>query len=223
MLHNKIEKLKTPPFDPSSPQARGERLKAIRKSANLTRQLIETRYGISTSTLRSWEDARATGLTQQGARRFLTALCNEGIVCSIEWLLHGKGKQPVIVAGTQTNNQYLPNNNEQTTKELNFFMETHPKGTYFIVQDDGMEPWFSAGDYVAGDLHYGKEINKLIGRPCIIEAESGETHCRLLRKGMMESCHTLQCLNVKTVVMQPTLYNVKITSAAPIIWWRKKL
>ncbi len=218
----KIKKSDTTEFNASSPQARGERLKAIRKSANLTRQAIETRHGISASTLRSWEDARANGLTYQGARRFITALQNEGIICSIEWLLYGRGKQPLIVTGVKTPSQEAPpNSKEQTLKELNFFMDTHAKGTYCIVKDDGMEPWYNPGDYVAGDLRYGNEINTLIGKACILETEKGETYCRLLRKGLTDSSYTLQCLNVKTTLVQPTLYNVKIVSAAAIIWLRK--
>lgn len=85
--------------DLSSSQARGKRLKTLRKLADLTREDIAERYAISASTLRSWEDGRATGLTEQGARRIIGAFKSEGIQCNIGWLMYGKGNQPFFEIG----------------------------------------------------------------------------------------------------------------------------
>src|SRR5262249_31447785 len=49
------------------------------------------KYGISANTLQSWEKAKAGGLTSKGAKRILSALQQEGVNCSTEWLLYGIG------------------------------------------------------------------------------------------------------------------------------------
>lgn len=80
----------------SSPLSRGKRLKSLRKMADLSRHQIEQKYQISENTQRSWEEGKYTGLTEQGARRILIALRNEGLRCGIGWLLHGTGSTPQL-------------------------------------------------------------------------------------------------------------------------------
>lgn len=207
----------------SSPEIRGKRLKTLRKLADLTREDIAQHYEISSSTLRSWEDGRATGLTEQGARRIIAAFKNEGIQCSIGWLLYGKGNPPSIEnAVLQTPKIPLVNKKTEIMSELNYFINRHSNATYCIIQDDAMEPFFFKGDYTAGNQRYADAIEELVGQHCIVETKSGEKHVRLLRKGSKPNHYHLLCLNPKTTVELPTLYNVSLVSAAPVIWWRKE-
>src|SRR5579872_3813028 len=80
----------------SSPISRGKRLKRLRKMVDLSRHQIEQKYQISENTQRSWEEGKHTGLTEQGARRILIAMRDEGLRCSIGWLLHGTGSTPQL-------------------------------------------------------------------------------------------------------------------------------
>lgn len=79
----------------SSPAARGKRLKSLRLMADLSRHDIQDKYDISEYTLRSWEEGRHTGLTEQGAKRMLMVLKKEGIQVDIGWLLEGVGNYPI--------------------------------------------------------------------------------------------------------------------------------
>ena len=70
---------------------RGRRLKLLRSMTGLPRKALEQKYHISASTIQSWEDAKAGGLTEKGAKRVIQVFHKEGIQCSLNWLLHGLG------------------------------------------------------------------------------------------------------------------------------------
>lgn len=78
-------------------QARGKRLKTVRIMTGLTRKLFEEKYGISASTIQSWEIGEADGLTEHDVKRLLPVLLKEGIACTEQWLLYGIGSFPHIM------------------------------------------------------------------------------------------------------------------------------
>jgi HTH-type transcriptional regulator, cell division transcriptional repressor len=211
--------------DPSSLAARGNRLKRIRRLMGLTREDVRKKYGISDGTLRGWEDARLTGLTEKNVVRLLPVFEGECIQCSIGWLLHGEGTSPMVL-----NNKNLSERGGAQldltlalTKEINLFCEHHPHAVYLQVSDDGMEPYFRIGDYVAGERLYQQAIHKALGEQCIVETQMGEILVRSLRAGSKENHYTLQCLNSLTSHSAPTLYDIELLSAAPVIWHRRIL
>lgn len=212
------------PEDPSSPGARGKRLKTLRKLTDLTREAIAKRYAISASTLRSWEDGKATGLTEQGARRIIDAFKREGIQCNIGWLMYGKGNQPFFKIGVTEPSPTITviDDDKDITNELNYFIQHHPHAAYFVVQDDAMEPLYCKGDYIAGNQRYGKAIDELVGKNCIVETKTGDKYVRFLRQGSKPNVYHLFCINQNTQVKFPVLYDVSLLSAAPVIWYRKK-
>lgn len=210
-----------PNIGKASAETRGKRLKWLRKMADLTRQNLFERYGIKVTTQRSWEQGCATGLTEQGARRIITALQKEGLNCSISWLLYGKGPAPTIytdISATMT----PATQDTAITAELTYFLETHVNSTYFLINDDGMEPPFFLNNTIAGIQRFGNEIDTLLGLTCIVETESGQRLFRLIKKGSGKYQYHLCCTNINTSVKMPILYDTKLISAAPVIWHRKK-
>ncbi len=215
-----------------SPFARGKRLKMLRKIADLTRNQVEEKYHISVNTQRSWEEGKHTGLTEQGARRILVAFRNEGVQASIGWLLHGTGSAPRLTEKL-FDTDMLPfeeikkenaadfENNEKIFSELEFFFKMNGNAISLQINDDSMEPFILAGDYVAGISRFGDSISQLIGKNCIIETEMGEKYVRLLRKGSKPGLYTIACLNPHTTIENPIIYDIELTSAAPIIWQRR--
>ena len=83
-----------------------------------------------------------------------------------------------------------------------------------------MEPHYQKGDYVAGERYYQDAIHHAIGQVCIVETQMEGILIRLVRKGLKEG-YTLQCLNLHTELPKPILYDVEVSSAAPIIWHRR--
>jgi transcriptional regulator with XRE-family HTH domain len=210
---------------------RGRRLKSLRKMADLSRKYLTTQYHISSSTLQSWEEGKAGGLTVKGAHKIILALRQEGVSCTTEWLLHGTGQPPhmseKVYAGKEITLETLPNlvlnEGEVILKELNTFRQLNRDVLDMIIVDDGMNPFYQKGDRVAGKRYFGEAaVEAAIDRDCIVETKSGEILCRRVRKGRSESSINLQCLYTDTTVKTPFLYDVDILSAAPVIWHRKE-
>jgi len=218
----------------SSAEARGKRIKSLRMMADLSRKDVGDKYQISAGTLRGWEEARSGGLTENGARRLLTVFRKEGIQCSIEWLLHGTGIPPQVSdklyqgeAGSLLQDTDLGQQPESwedpiILSELLHFRKVNPDAVDMLVVDNGMEPLFHQGDYVAGRRRYNEEVENVIGRNCIIETTQGKLYLRQLQRGTKKGLYTLICINLNFSPEDAILYNVDIVSAAPVIWHRMK-
>jgi transcriptional regulator with XRE-family HTH domain len=207
--------------------ARGKRLKLARKMAGLTREEVEEKYGISASTIQSWEAAKAGGLTEKGAQRAIAVLRQEGIWCTTDWLMYGLGEGPQPT-GSQfhhvqesfTTYTDLPEE-KAILQELEKFQNLNNETTHFIVIDDAMCPYYQQGDYVAGKRKMGEAIKQLIGMDCIIETVEGTVLLRRLKLGSNENIFTLLSINPDTQLITPTLYEQKLKSAAAVIWLRR--
>ncbi len=211
----------------SSPAARGKRLKTARLMASLTRKGLEKKYGISASTIQSWEAAKAGGLTDRGVNRVIPILREEGIFCTSDWLLYGIGNapQPTNIHAHQTKETkpLIPELTEDKIiiQELLAFRDLNTNVVDFIIEDDGMEPHFQKGDYVGGRRRTGDDIAELLGMDCIVETTNNEIFLRRLKPGSRTGVYTLICTNPDTSVIVPTLYDQNLLSAAPIIWHRR--
>ncbi len=222
---------KSPLNDPlSSPAARGKRLKILRKMSDLSREKMEEKYRISANTIQSWEAAKAGGLTNKGAERIISAFHTEGISCSVDWLLYGIGSPPML----RTAERYLIHETAHTNystiglpedkaiiQELQTFRTLNLNTLDTLVNDNGMLPYYCPGDYVAGNRRTGDAILQLVGRNCVVEMATNEILLRRIQRCNHLGSYTLSCINPDTSVRQPTLYEQKLISAAPIIWHRR--
>ena len=107
-------------------------------------------------------------------------------------------------------------------EELLLFRTHYPNAMDFIVSDDGMEPDYKIGEYVAGSSRYHQQIEHLVGLDCIVKTMEGEVFLRHIKKRGEDGRYTLACINSKTTVEKPILYDVELFSAAPVIWTRRK-
>jgi transcriptional regulator with XRE-family HTH domain len=227
-------KLKSRPRRPavSADQAvlneRGSRLKRVRLMMDLSRKAFSRKYGISSGTLRGWEDGITTGLTDKNIHRLMPVFKEAGVHCSIGWLLHGAGSAPVVPKTkhpetTVSSESPLLNTDTAIAAEIELFCKHHPQqAIYMQVSDDGMEPYYREGEYVAGARLFGDAIDSVIGQHCIVETQMGEILLRLVRAGSKKDCYTLQCLNSLTHHLSPTLFDVALISAAPVVWYRRR-
>lgn len=207
--------------------ARGERLTRLRGMTNLSRADIAKKYGISVDSQNNWEIGRQGGLTEKGAKKILEAFKNEGIECSMGWLFNGIGAPPAILTTQNTNALALASSQDAYAaglpQEVRSFYEQHPNGFYFQVTDDSMEPYFFEGDYVAGERLYQDMIEQAIDKHCIVETQPGQILLRRLRQGSQKGKYSLQSINFFTSNPTPYLFNVELTSAAPVtLHWRTK-
>lgn len=223
---------KTTNNDPkSSPSARGKRLKTARMMAELTRNGLEAKYGVSASTIQSWEAAKAGGLTERGAQRIVPILEQEGIFCSTDWLLYGIGAPPQPKANdvnttspSAASSPYpvAAPEDKAIIQELLHFRDLHPNAIDYIIRDDGMKPYFAPNDLIAGKRRRGPDISRLVGMDCIIETINNEVLFRRIKPGTRNGLYTLICTNPDTTVSTSTLYDQELISAAPVIWHRRR-
>lgn len=206
--------------------ARAKRIRFLREEVlKLSREEFAKTYSISKGTLQNWEDVRYSGLTDSGAVQLTKAFQAAGITdCSEEWLLYGRGKTPQLTSYLDRlfKNNVAP---EETiiAQELQAFYSLHQNATDAKVRDDGLWPCLVPGDYVAGEKLFAGEINKALGRACIVQLENGDILIRKLESVNEEGLYTLICTNPDTEASHPVLNEVKVFSAAPIIWIRKTI
>ncbi len=214
-------KKKNYPIDPEEIRKRGNRLKTLRKLLRYSTLAFSEQCETKESTFKSWEQGRFTGLTATGALRVIEACQKEGVTCTLEWLLHGKGLEPTKNSISQEVLAITKDSSSPITQELLVFHKLHPNAIDTIVGDDSMEPVFSKGDYVAGIRCFDKDIKKLMGLNCIVQLQTGEIIVRTLQAGEQPDFYTLSNLNLNTTIELSNFKNIKLFSAANIIWIRK--
>lgn len=197
----------------ASPCERGKRLKRLRTLANLNRKIVEEKYGINLNTLKGWELGRHGGITEKGAKKILTMCESEGVTCDLNWLLYATGPAPILQERMSPHSNKVIN---KIAQEILFFHQNNKNATELMITDDSMAPCFQPGDYVAGVKRDNNAIDKLLGMHCIIECEQG-TFLRTLQQSNKENFYNLiGCLE------KYNLQEVKLISAAPVTWHRKK-
>jgi len=195
---------------------RGMRIRQLRTSLRYSTRKFEAKYAIKASTIKGWERGEGGGLTADGALRLIDAFQKEGLYCSLDWLFYGQGPHPL-----QQDSESILSNALLLTRELELFHELHPGAVDVLIQDDGMQPYLSPGDHVAGIRNVGNHIDKLIGQHCIAELQRGDYIVRQLSAGTESGRYTLTCLNPRSKATPFTLKNVELISAAYINWIRK--
>lgn len=207
----------------SSAVLRGIRIKSIRKTLKMSRKALGLKYDIPPGTIQNWEDGRFGGLTEKGAKKMMYAFLQEGIACNLEWLMYGTSQNPLKqqnALSQQIEVETFPLDSVAIVRELECFYQFNRNAVDAIVADDSMTPYFYPGDHVAGRRYFGKEIQRLMGQNCIVQTELGQVLVRKLQKGKIDNSYRLICCNPET--MMQSLDNVKLFSAAPVIWIRRK-
>lgn len=205
----------------------GDRLKHIRSLLRVTRAYLQSKYSIPEVTLKSWENG-TTKLTQSGAERCVEVYRSEGMVLSVDWILHGVGIDPKTSVSVShyfalptTKDLPIEDDEFAMIRDADLFKENHPRAAIIIVSNDDMRPFYKPGDYVGGNMRYGDDLHGAINKDCIIYLKNGERFFRRLIKNGAGN-YNLTCLNPNENTTEPVLYNVDIESAAPIIWHRWK-
>lgn len=205
----------------STAEARAARLRRIRNMANLNRKEM-CNEDLNINTYKGWEIGRYGGLPLDGAKKVIKRVADAGVICTADWLLHGKDSEPYIIPTYIKNSLEEQQTNvdqviEHIHREIMFFQSHFSNTIYTKVYDDGLSPTFNPGDFVAGIRCFGKDIQSLIGKNCIIQTQDGDIITRCLKSSTTNNSFMLMCTNLQTSVNMPVLYDISIESAAPII------
>lgn len=222
---------------------------ALRYSRDKFCKKHAAKHGVTYAALQSWEAIRWNGLTEGGARKLAACFQDEGLTVTVEWLMFGIGSDPIEEAVKKGISKILPekindikektlsptashqqknlepHNNtlekENIVQELTLFHQLNPGSVDAVVIDDGLSPYLQIGDHVAGKRYFDNEMEKGIGRLCIVQTLSGNVLIRLLKPGSDVDRYTLLCTNPETTAKEHTIEDVKLFSTAPILWVRK--
>ncbi|KTD62116.1 hypothetical protein Lspi_1966 [Legionella spiritensis] len=198
----------------ASPEARAERLRKIRNLANLSRKELCNSETLKLNTYKGWELARFGGLPVDGAERVIKRVAEENVICTIDWLLYGKGQEPYILPQMASSNEQ--DENDLILKEIILFQSFHKNATYTQIKDDAVSPDYSKGDYVAGIKFSGDEILKVVNQICLIELTHGDILVRYLKSSIKKKHFQLLATNINNTLETPQIIEAQINFAAPI-------
>lgn len=202
--------------NPSTPEARGNRIKLIRTHLlNQTREEFCKHSDIAAQSLKGWELAWGGGLSQLGAEKIVRHAKQLDIYCTVAWLLHGIGAPATHLSNDL---EFQKPDDEHIAKELLVFREI-PDSIDTLIQDDAMLPYLTPGTYVGGII--AKQIDMALGKDCIVIDDKNKLYVRVLKRGDNSNRYNLICLNQQAVLAKREIKNIKIKAAAPIIWIRK--
>jgi len=206
----------------STPEARSERLRRVRNMANLTRKEICDTEELNVNTYKGWEIARYGGLPLDGAHKVIKRITEAGVICTADWLLHGRGSEPYIIPKAiaideKTKPEGGTQADESIMQEIMLFQSHFANAIYTKIVDDALSPEVRIDDYVAGIRYFSEEIKTCIGEDCILQTRDGRILVRQLKKGGSQNKYMLLCTNPQTSVEMPALYDVDLESAAPIL------
>lgn len=199
----------------------GKRIIFLRNLSGLTRKEFEEKYNIPIMTLRTWE--MSVNIKNKAAKRFLSAIEQEGIKCSLNWIISGKEPFPSIDNSLSTLSEELNslgNDFDEDLSEEILFLQKKYKNSFtaILINDDANFPLLCIGDYIGGVSN--EYIDKLINQLCIIENDKGIVLVRQLIAAKDHGEYHLKALNQD--IEYPILYNQKIKKAWKIIWIRKR-
>lgn len=217
----------------SSRKIRGLRLKALRKSLNLSRSEFAEKIGVSAYTVQNWEVNKNNGLSEDRTGYVINHLNRMGVDCSFSWMAHGTGVAPMIadpVSGQLTFNEtHVAKTIEKEQRESMiieqelalFKAHCTNEPAFLIIQDESMAPRYKPGDYVAGNTYKGKQMSLAIDLDCIVQLETGEKILRTVKQGSVDGRFTLISTNLNTLDVNSFIYDVKLSTLAPVVWVRK--
>jgi DNA-binding transcriptional regulator YiaG len=207
----------------SSKDAQGKRIRYIRdQMLGLSRREFAEHHSdlkITEAVLQNWEEGRYKGLKDKQVNLILKALEREGILCEKLWLLNGIGNPPQKATHLDFQQNMELSETDAVAKELRIFHSLYTDSIDIIINDSAMEPFLKIGDHVAGVRYMGNDIEKTVGKFCIVQTKVGQILTRRIEHGDESGLYTLIGFNEKINPQK----NIQLFSSAPILWWRRLL
>jgi hypothetical protein len=200
---------------------RSQRLRIARTLSGLPREAFCKKYSISLYTLRSCELGHLT-VSYKSADKVTKALAQEGIFCTTEWIMEGKGSHPMAFKKAGETKSLTSLSEEQVIlREVDFFRKENASAVVLEVKDDAMFPFYKEGDIVGGKII--ADPSQLLGKISLIEIRPELYVLRKLSKDPNTGFWVLSALNLETRISDPFLRLEKILSVAAVLWFRRNL
>jgi transcriptional regulator with XRE-family HTH domain len=213
---------------------RANRLRFLRKMAHLSMKEFAEHCDLGLTTINYWEQGYSS-ITERGAKKVCKAMREEGIECSVIWLMTGYGEQPKVTDSSKLSKlnykaleslsrsiinekkSDYPMENIEIKEELALFKKNYPEHLISLIDNESMKPLYGPGDLVAGKKLTEKNMELAHGADCIVELEGRELVIRRVKIGHTSNSFDLYVINSDTQLEFPPLRNIKVLALAPII------
>jgi len=185
------------------------RIKTLRKAVGLSRLELEVNHNVKSPSLVCWENGQRIPKRDK-AELLASIFKNYGIPCTVDWILKGKGPDPIEEAAKNPEDAYL-------LKEVYRFQSFYKDSLVIQAEDHHMAPWVNKGDFVGGIFVDQKEWERFIGQPCIVKVRDLEPQIRLIQKSTLDGSYNLISFSKKGDIL-----NVELETIARIVFLRKK-
>lgn len=215
-------------------QERANRLRFLRKMSHLSMKEFAQHCNLGLTTINYWEQGYSS-VTERGAQKVCKAMREEGIECTVIWLMTGYGEPPKVTDSSKLsklnyknleslskisineNKSDYPMENVEIKEELGLFKQNYPEHLIYLVDNESMKPLYGPGDLVAGKKLTEKNMELAHGADCIVELEGKELMVRRVKIGHVTNSFDLYVINSDASLEFPPLRNIKALSLAPII------
>lgn len=165
--------------------AQGARVRFLRSLTGLLAKDFCERYGLSLSSYRKWE-AGFIPLSLTSANRLVAIAAENGILCHLSWILHGKGEEAKTITDSspiQSMDSTNPSNSFESSlivvsREIESLRKIHKTIEVLSITDDSMTPQYKVGDYVGGCPIDLTSVKQYLDYPCIIETADKKKRLR---------------------------------------------
>lgn len=215
-------------------QERANRLRYLRKMSHLSMKEFAHHCNLGLTTINYWEQGYSS-VTERGAQKVSKAMREEGIECSVIWLMTGYGEPPKVTDSSKLSKLNYKNieslsrisinekksdyplENNEIKQELALFRKNYPEHLIYLIDNESMKPLYAPGDLVAGKKLTDKNMELGHGADCIVELEGRELLIRRVKIGHVANSYDLYVINSDASLEFPPLRNMKVLSLAPII------
>lgn len=219
---------------PMDIQERANRLKFLRRMSHLSMKEFAQHCNLGLTTINYWEQGYSS-VTERGAQKVCKAMREEGIECSVIWLMTGYGEPPKVIDSSKLSKLNYKNleslsrisinekksdypvENIEIKEELALFKKNYPEHLIYLIDNESMKPLYGPGDLVAGKKLTDKNMELAHGADCIVELEGKELLIRRVKIGHAANSYDLYVINSDASLEFPPLRNIKVLSLAPII------
>lgn len=196
----------------------GQRLRALRGYASLSRAHIEKHYGIPEPTIKSWEFSRNKDITQKSINRLLAMFEEAGLPCTEEWLILGKGPSPFESFMAQ--GKPRPMTEPPEALERAYFESLNPNSLTHTLETNTLAPHLEAGQILGGILVEREKLSKKLGHFFLfILPPQTLVVGRLTQGTKKDSFSIIQDLSLES--KDAVLTDAPFTKAYEVVWWRK--
>jgi transcriptional regulator with XRE-family HTH domain len=194
-----------------STQAIAQRLTNLRNASGLTRKEVETRYGIKSASLRSWEIGNRT-VKKRTAEILAAIFKKHGIICTADWILKGEGLDPLETSAQSTEEACI-------LRQIYLFESFYDDGSIVIqAEDNYMAPWIQKGDFVGGVFINQGDSANFVDQVCIVKTCDFGMQMRLINKTENDKLFNLVSFSNKGNIL-----NVELEAVAVVLFHRRRL